>query len=283
MDDNAAGGEDAGEVKELVDVAMGEGARTGCSGNGPLTGRWRRARELLAWAIPFCPGVDLHALRHSLSPDAAFSPAVIRFYLSELVDVLGHLHSLRVAYRDLKPENILLQLSGHVTLNDFDLSRHLPPSTTSPSSASSSASPVPPHPHDSRSRRHHCRHLTRIFAFGRAASPVEADHHYHYHLKKARPARVSPEYVSLEVVRGEGHGLAVDWWALRVLAYEMSYGRMPFKGQNRKETFHNMLSQSPEFAGNRCALTDLTECLLAKDPARHLGSAAVRKRRLQFF
>ncbi|WOK95411.1 serine/threonine-protein kinase UCN-like [Canna indica] len=256
-------------------------------------------RELLAWAVPFCPGGDLHALRHSLSPDAAFSPAAIRFYLSELVDALGHLHSLRVAYRDLKPENILLQSSGHVTLTDFDLSRHLPPSTTSPSSASSSASPVPPHPHDSRSRRRHRRHLTRIFALGGAASPAEADHHYHYHLKKARSARVSPvsrrrpsfscppaggdrsfsfvgteEYVSPEVVRGEGHGFAVDWWALGVLAYEMSYGRTPFKGRNRKETFRNVLSRSPEFAGNRrCALTDLIERLLAKDPARRLGSA----------
>ncbi|WOL13381.1 serine/threonine-protein kinase UCN-like [Canna indica] len=155
-------------------------------------GRWRRARELLAWAVPFCPSVDLHALRHSLSPDAAFSPAAIRFYLSELVDALDHLHSLCVPYRDLKPENILLQSSGHVTLTDFDLSRHFPPSTTSPSSASSSASPVPPHPHDSRSRRRHCHHLTRIFAFGGAASPIEADHHYHYHLKKTRSARVSP-------------------------------------------------------------------------------------------
>ncbi|WOL19991.1 serine/threonine-protein kinase UCN-like [Canna indica] len=63
----------------------------------------------------------------------------------------------------------------------------------------------------------------------------------------------------------------------------MSYDRTPFKGRNRKETFRNMLSRSPEFAGNRCALTDLIECLLAKDPARRLGSATVRKRRLQFF
>ncbi|WOL19990.1 serine/threonine-protein kinase UCN-like [Canna indica] len=177
-------------------------------------GRWRRARELLAWAVPFCPGVDLHALRQSLSPDAAFSPAAIRFYLFELVDALGHLHSLRVAYRDLKPENILLQSSGHVTLTDFDLSRHLPPSTTSPSSTSSSASPVPPHPHDSRSRRRHCCHLTCIFDFGGATLPVEADHHYHYHLKKARSARVSPvsrRHPSFSCPPREGIGRSRSW------------------------------------------------------------------------
>ncbi|XP_074578914.1 LOW QUALITY PROTEIN: serine/threonine-protein kinase UCNL-like [Curcuma longa] len=232
--------------------------------------------ELLAWALPFCPGGDLHALLHSLSSDAAFfSPAAVRFYISELVDALAHLHALRVAYRDLKPENVLLQASGHVTLTDFDLSRHLPPS-----SVSSVADPLPPPP----ARRCSRRHLTRIFGD---------------HLKKARSARVSPvsrrrtsfsaagesgdgrafsfvgteEYVSPEVVRGEGHGLAVDWWALGVLAYEMAYGRTPFKGRSRKETFRNVLSLSPEFPGNRrCDLADLIERLLAKDPARRLGS-----------
>ncbi|CAL9095404.1 unnamed protein product [Musa textilis] len=88
--------------------------------------------ELLAWAVPFCSGGDLHALRHSLSPDAAFSPTAIRFYLSELVAALAHLHSLRIAYRDLKPENVLLQSSGHITLTDFDLSRHLSASASPP-------------------------------------------------------------------------------------------------------------------------------------------------------
>ncbi|KAG6494359.1 serine/threonine-protein kinase UCNL-like [Zingiber officinale] len=233
--------------------------------------------ELLAWALPFCPGGDLHALRHSLSSDAAFSPTAVRFYISELVDALAHLHALRVAYRDLKPENVLLQASGHVTLTDFDLSRHLPRS-----SVSSVADPLPSPPARRRSRGH----LTRIFAFG--------DRRHGDHLKKARSARVSPvsrrrtsfsdgrsfsfvgteEYVSPEVVRGEGHGLAVDWWALGVLAYEMAYGRTPFKGRNRKETFRNVLSRSPEFPGNRrCDLADLIERLLVKDPSQRLGSA----------
>ncbi|CAD5171860.1 unnamed protein product [Musa acuminata subsp. malaccensis] len=254
--------------------------------------------ELLAWAVPFCSGGDLHALRHSLSPDAAFSPTAIRFYLSELVAALAHLHSLRIAYRDLKPENVLLQSSGHITLTDFDLSRHL---STSASPSASSTAPPHPLPPENRPRRRHRRQLTRIFAFGAASAYAEADHHRH-HLKKARSARVSPvsrrrisfstsgtagggersfsfvgteEYVSPEVVRGEGHGFAVDWWALGVLAYEMAYGRTPFKGRNRKETFRNVLTRPPEFpGGRRCDLTDLIERLLAKDPARRLGSAA---------
>uniref|UniRef100_A0A6V7QW31 non-specific serine/threonine protein kinase n=1 Tax=Ananas comosus var. bracteatus TaxID=296719 RepID=A0A6V7QW31_ANACO len=214
--------------------------------------------ELLAWGLPFCPGGDLNALRHSLS-DRVFSPSAIRFYLAELVSALAHLHSLGIVYRDLKPENILLGADGHVTLTDFDLSRHLHRSPKTPAPAPSS-SPLPAPPRSS-----HRRNLTRIlFA---SADPHGAA------LKKARSARVSPvsrrrtsfeteaaaetershsfvgteEYVSPEVVRGEGHEFAVDWWALGILTYEMAFGRTPFRGRNRKETFRNVLTRHPEF------------------------------------
>lgn len=113
-------------------------------------------------------------------------------------------------------------------------------------------------------------------------------------LNKAKSARVSPvsrrkvsfsngersnsfvgteEYVSPEVVRGEGHEFAVDWWALGILIYEMLYGTTPFKGRNRKETFRNVLVKAPEFVGKRTELSDLIERLLQKDPTRRLGYA----------
>nr|GEX07403.1 serine/threonine-protein kinase UCN-like [Tanacetum cinerariifolium] len=80
--------------------------------------------EIIAWAIPFCPGGDLNVLRHR-QMDGVFSPSVIRFYLAEIVCALKHLHEMGIVYRDLKPENILIQSTGHVTLTDFDLSRDL--------------------------------------------------------------------------------------------------------------------------------------------------------------
>ncbi|RWW49260.1 hypothetical protein BHE74_00044602 [Ensete ventricosum] len=240
--------------------------------------------DLLAWALPYCSGGDLHALRRSLSPDDdAFSISAIRFYLSEIIAALAHLHSLRIAYRDLKPENVLLQSSGHITLTDFDLSRYIP------SRSSANLSPLrPPPPLPSDHNRRHRRSLARIFVFGTGED----------HLKKN--ARVSPlsrrrtsssstsgggdersfsfvgteEYVAPEVVRGDGHGFVVDWWALGILAYEMAYGRTPFRGRNRKETFRNVLTRPPQFSGQRRTdLTDLIERLLAKDPTQRLGHA----------
>ncbi|KAG1327271.1 Serine/threonine-protein kinase UCN [Cocos nucifera] len=260
--------------------------------------------ELLAWAVPFCPGGDLNALRYSLS-DRIFSPAAIRFYLSEIVSAIAHLHSLSIVYRDLKPENVLLQASGHVTLTDFDLSRHLAPKPlpSSPASINPISLPSPRDNNHRRRRGHHRRrNLTRIF-FGGHASPgggsPDITGQLPQQLKKAKSARVSPvsrrrpsisggvascershsfvgteEYVSPEVVRGDGHEFAVDWWALGILTYEMAYGRTPFRGRNRKETFRNVLTRQPEFAGRHCTdLTDLIARLLAKDPARRLGYA----------
>ncbi|RLM84920.1 putative protein kinase superfamily protein [Panicum miliaceum] len=122
-------------------------------------------------------------------------------------------------------------------------------------------------------------------------------------VKKAKSARVSPidrgkklatlcsaaagersfsfvgteEYVAPEVVRGDGHEFAVDWWALGVLVYEMSHGRTPFRGRNRKETFRNVLLREPEFSADARRrwpeLTDLITRLLEKDPSRRLGFA----------
>lgn len=227
--------------------------------------------DFIAWAIPFYPGGDLNALRHSL-PDRSLSTAALRFYLSELVSALAHLHSLNIAYRDLKPENVLLRADGHIVLSDFDLSRQL-----SPAPLQHFVEHLP----DLRSTHapRHRRHLTRIWF------PAGAG------VKKTRSARVSParageransfvgteEYVAPEIVRAEGHDFAVDWWALGILAYEMAYGRTPFKGRNRKETFKNVLVRDPQFPGGssrrrRTELEDLIARLLEKDPARRLGA-----------
>ncbi|KAI9400660.1 hypothetical protein POPTR_001G018300v4 [Populus trichocarpa] len=248
-------------------------------------------QEFLAWSVPFCPGGDLNVLRHRQN-DHVFSPAVIRFYLAEIVCALDHLHQMGIVYRDLKPENILIQHSGHVTLTDFDLSRTLTRKTVRnlvPNAAAScnnliTVSEIEQEP-QKKQQQHHIRNLTRWWF-------VNDVQHKKNGLKKAKSARVSPvsrrklsfnngersnsfvgteEYVSPEVVRGDGHEFAVDWWALGILSFEMLYGTTPFVGKNRKETFRNVLAKKPEFIGKRNELTDLIERLLEKDPTQRLG------------
>uniref|UniRef100_A0A1J3JD89 non-specific serine/threonine protein kinase n=1 Tax=Noccaea caerulescens TaxID=107243 RepID=A0A1J3JD89_NOCCA len=232
--------------------------------------------EFFAWAVPYCSGGDLNVLLRRQN-DGVFSSSVIRFYVAEIVCALEHLHSMGIAYRDLKPENILIQQSGHVTLTDFDLSRSLKKPTG------------PQFYQPDPELRNLC---TKSRSFSRWISPAAAESNK-TGLKKTRSARVNPinrrktsfssgersnsfvgtdEYVSPEVIRGDGHDFAVDWWALGVLTYEMMYGETPFKGKSKKETFRNVLVKEPEFAGKPNDLTDLIQRLLVKDPSRRLGS-----------
>ena len=58
-----------------------------------------------------------------LAIEKMFSDDVARFYISELLLALDHLHGLGIIYRDLKPENVMLDNVGHVKLTDFGLSK----------------------------------------------------------------------------------------------------------------------------------------------------------------
>ncbi|CAH9093806.1 unnamed protein product [Cuscuta epithymum] len=83
------------------------------------------------------------------------------------------------------------------------------------------------------------------------------------------------EYLAPEVVSGEGHGSAVDWWTLGVFIFEMFYGTTPFKGADHEHTLANILARALEFPKEPAipaAAKDLITRLLAKDSARRLGS-----------
>lgn len=70
-----------------------------------------------------------------------------------------------------------------------------------------------------------------------------------------------------------------------MLAYEMMYGRTPFKGKNRKDTFRKILLCQPEYIAKPDPLTDLIGKLLEKDPTRRLGyrSGAAEIKEHHFF
>ena len=47
----------------------------------------------------------------------------------------------------------------------------------------------------------------------------------------------TPEYLSPEVLDRQGHGTAVDWWNLGMVAYEMLTGLPPWYTTNREKLF----------------------------------------------
>ncbi|KAK9078552.1 hypothetical protein SSX86_002609 [Deinandra increscens subsp. villosa] len=271
--------------------------------------------EFIAWAIPFCPGRDLNILRHR-QPDNVFSVSVIRFYLAEIVCALEHLHSMGIVFRDLKPENVLVQETGHVTLTDFDLSRTLTISTKKHERHTCAGSKKYEQRTCIGSKKYEpctcagskkydqrtcigskkCEPCTcigskkinsaRVLSVTRATDTNSA-----VYGERSNSFVGTEEYLSPEMVRGDGHEFSVDWWAVGILAYEMLYGTTPFRGKNRKDTFARILTMEPKFTRKTTTLTSLISkgmscqvgprhgnCrytgrpkLLEKEPTRRLG------------
>ncbi|KAL5209362.1 hypothetical protein ABZP36_004985 [Zizania latifolia] len=169
------------------------------------------AQDYSCIVMEFCPGGDLHSLRHRM-PGRRFPVASARFYAAEVLVALEYLHMMGIVYRDLKPENVLIRADGHIMLTDFDLSLE---STSSPAleearnAAEDDDAVTPtcmPEVHLFRLRRWRRRAAPRPMPRF-VAEPVDA---------RSSSFVGTHEYVAPEVARGGGHGAAVDWWASRV-------------------------------------------------------------------
>lgn len=85
----------------------------------------------------------------------------------------------------------------------------------------------------------------------------------------------TPEYLAPEVLKGQGHGLAVDWWSLGTLIYEMLTGLPPFYSQNINLMYQKILNGELRFPSFISAeAQSLLEGLLTRDPEKRLGSGS---------
>lgn len=195
----------------------------------------------------FCPGGELFALLDK-QPMKLFKEECARFYAAEVVVGLEYLHCLGIIYRDLKPENVLLQQDGHVVLTDFDLSF-----------LTSCKPQIIKHPPPRKRRSRSQPPPTFV------AEPVTQSNSF----------VGTEEYIAPEIITGDGHSSAIDWWALGILLYEMLYGRTPFRGKNRQRTFANILHKDLTFPSSipvSLPARQLIHGLLNRDPGSRLGS-----------
>ncbi|KAL0437013.1 UNVERIFIED_CONTAM: Serine/threonine-protein kinase KIPK1 [Sesamum radiatum] len=246
--------------------------------------------------MEYCPGGDLHVLRQK-QLTKSFPEKAARFYVAEVLLAVEYLHMLGVVYRDLKPENILVREDGHIMLSDFDLSLRCavnpmlvkssspvvepPKKMSSPCSDSSCIDPFCLQP----SWQLSC--FTPRFLSAAAKTRK---------LKSELAAQVIPlpqlvveptsarsnsfvgthEYLAPEIIKGEGHGSAVDWWTFGIFLYELLYGKTPFKGSSNEDTISNVVSQCLKFPQRPMVSSharDLIRRLLKKEPENRLGSA----------
>lgn len=90
-----------------------------------------------------------------------------------------------------------------------------------------------------------------------------------------RGARVSnerilgtPDYLAPELLLKQGHGPAVDWWALGVCFYEFMTGIPPFNDETPQKVFDNILNKS-EFCYFKSFLANIIPIFLLPIPHRH--------------
>eukprot|EP00118_Oscarella_pearsei_P009919 m.58612 g.58612 ORF g.58612 m.58612 type:complete len:730 (+) comp34819_c0_seq19:76-2265(+) len=77
-----------------------------------------QTQEKLCFVLDLMNGGDLH---YHLTQVKCFKESDVRFYASEILLGLDHLHSKDIVYRDLKPANCLLTEEGHVKISDLGL------------------------------------------------------------------------------------------------------------------------------------------------------------------
>ncbi|KAI4333241.1 hypothetical protein L6164_018075 [Bauhinia variegata] len=242
--------------------------------------------------MEFCSGGNLHSLRQK-QPNKHFSEEAARFYCSEILLALEYLHMLGIVYRDLKPENVLIRDEGHIMLSDFDLSLRCSVNPTLVKSSSahtsntssngailddenaaqSSVQPLTFFPRILPSKKNRKSKSDFGLLVGGGPGPLPE--------LMAEPTNVrsmsfvgTHEYLAPEIVRGEGHGSAVDWWTFGIFLYELLHGMTPFKGAGNRATLFNVVGQPlrfPEAPHVSAVSRDLIKGLLVKEPHKRIA------------
>ncbi|KAJ7970783.1 Protein kinase [Quillaja saponaria] len=247
--------------------------------------------------MEFCPGGDLHALRQR-QPGKRFPEHAARFYVAEVLLALEYLHMLGIIYRDLKPENVLVREDGHIMLSDFDLSLRCAVCPTLVKSSNSSLQTKS----SAYCIRPACIEPTCImqpdciqpacfiprFLSGKPKKDkmIKSKNEMHHQVTPLPELIAEPtnarsmsfvgthEYLAPEIIKGEGHGSAVDWWTFGIFLYELLFGKTPFKGNVNRATLFNVVGQPlrfPESPTVSFAARDLIRGLLVKEPQHRLA------------
>jgi serine/threonine protein kinase len=86
----------------------------------------------------------------------------------------------------------------------------------------------------------------------------------------------TPEYLAPEIIMGEGHGKAVDWWSLGILLFEMFNGSPPFQNANKNMLMITIISKNVNYnkiEDASACFRDLIKRLLVIDPSKRLGGS----------
>lgn len=193
---------------------------------------------------------------------------------------------LGIIYRDLKPENVLVREDGHIMLSDFDLSLRCAVRPTLVKSSHATLESKQPscvmQPDCIQPACFRPGFLSRSKK-NKKSKPKNEPHPQVTPLPEliAEPTNArsmsfvgTHEYLAPEIIKGEGHGSAVDWWTFGIFLYELLFGKTPFKGAANRATLFNVIGQPLKFPDSppvSFAARDLIRGLLVKEPQHRLA------------
>ena len=222
----------------------------------------------VALLIELAPGGELMS-RMKQAADNILDESEVALYVATVASALGFLGSRQIVHRDLKPENLLFDAQVQTATMVSRCSHH---ALTVLFIMLSPCSP-------------HVLHLIST------RSPLDFPSIWQGYLKVVdfglaklipKGGRTwtfcgTPDYIAPEVLTQASHAMAVDWWSLGVLAYEMLHGETPFFEDELPMTFDRIVRADFQVPPGNDDAADLIEALLEPNPATRLGVLAGRE------
>lgn len=87
-------------------------------------------------------------------------------------------------------------------------------------------------------------------------------------------------YLAPEIVNQQEYSYEFDWYQLGILAYELSFEKVPFDSSNTKKLMEKIINEEPHFPSNADPfLTDLIKRLMEKNPKERMNFAELQNHR----
>jgi len=179
-------------------------------------------QQFVYLAMEYVPGGDMRALLNTIY---TMKEEPAKFYVAEMFLAMVSLHALGFIHRDLKPENYLIDERGHIKLTDFGLAK---------------GKLSKEFLDDLKQKLDDIKENKFVQRSSVEKRKLYQELKREDHAARGKTLVGTPDYMAPELLTEDSYDLAVDYWAMGCIIFEMLYGYTPFTGQTIEEIFQNI-------------------------------------------